>query len=501
MAMTLQEIIEAVASGISDVARKPNINNYVPNRGGQAAFHKSSATGRLLAGDNRSGKTVAGIVESIWWATGRHPYQKTPEPPVFGRIITVDFEYGADQIIVPKLRQWIPPSELIDGSWDKSYNSHKHLLTFANGSKIEIKAHGQKLDSFAGTPRHFLHVDEECPKAIFIESKARLLDYNGRYWITMTPVEGITWVYRDLVEEKSENVEVFEIDIRDNKSISEEAIEKLAADLSEEERKIRLGGGKVNWTPRGGLVFKHFDRERHVIPAGLPPKYCTFYISIDHGLNNPTAVLWHALYPDGKIVTFFEHYRSEWTVNLHANRIKEVNEGFGIVPNLVVGDPSMDQRNAITGHSVLLEYRRQGIPVMPGKKHKDNAYIDRMNEYLRRDMWHITDNCTNLIREMSRLPWKVYRSPKIADQNNRREEPLEKDDHAVDSAGYFFNFMPELKGKSIEEATQLQMTSFDREPLVSPTQYNKRQYPWRIDRTLLNRKIVDPDNLAFGEIP
>jgi phage terminase large subunit-like protein len=450
----------------------------------------------LLAGDNRSGKTVAGAVEATWWLTGRHPYIKTPEPPVYGRVITVDFDYGADQIIVPKMAQWIPPSELINGSWEDSYNKKKHLLKLRNGSELEIKAHGQALESFAGTSRHFLWCDEEPPRAIFNESKIRLLDYNGRYWMTLTPVDGsLTWVYDELVEGDPKNVEFFSINIRDNPHISQDAIENLAADLDDEEKAIRLGGGgRKNFIPRGGLVYKEFDYDRHVIDPGLPPVDWTYYTSVDHGFNNPTAWLWHAVSPrqrDGTffVVTFREHYRREWTVAMHAQRVHEIDHEIQRPIFLRVGDPSMAQREATTGHSVLREYAMHDVRIKPAKKHKDNVHIDRTNDYFRTNRWLITRDCPNLIREVRKLPWKRYQSQKIADLSNKREEALEKDDHACDSAGYFARFMPDLS----RDAPVLPVNALLLN-LSAP-----QDYPWRMDRNLTAARLERPE-LGFGEV-
>lgn len=487
--MNLHELVTAVATQLSDKAKKPDIFGYQPNPGGQIAFHQSEAVGRLLAGSNRSGKSVAGIVEDTWWLTGKHPYIKTPEPPVFGRIITVDFDYGADQIIEPMLAQWIPPSELINSSWQDSYNRNKHLLTLRNGSKLEIKAHGQALESFAGTPRHFLHVDEECPKNIFIESKARLIDYNGRYWITMTPVEGMTWVYADLVEGDTHNIEVFEIKITDNPHITQEAIDTLASDLDAEERRIRIEG---QFVPRGGLILREFDRGRHVIREGIPPRTWDWYVSIDHGYNNPTAIYWHGVSPNGDVVTFFEHYKAEWTVAQHVQRIHEINSKFGKLPALYIGDPSMSQRSAETGASILDIYRQLGINVMQAKKDV-HGRIDKMNEYLQNDKWHITKNCPNLIKEIPKYRWKTYTSGKIADMNNRREEPQKKDDHGIDSCGYFFNLMPRLLASGKEKF-------LNRLPRVSKTVTDPEHFPWKVDSNIVNTVPEREPVVGWGEV-
>jgi hypothetical protein len=56
-----------------------------------------------------------------------------------------------------------------------------------------------------------------------------------------------------------------------------------------------------------------------------------------------------------------------------------------------------------------------------------------------------------LIKELKKLHWKTYDSAKSRDANNRQEEIRKKDDHAPDSARYFFTLMPELKPESVAE--------------------------------------------------
>lgn len=491
MTASLAELIQAVGTGLTNAARNPNIHSYEPNIGGQTEFHKSNAIGRLLYGSNRSGKTVAGTIESIRFATGKHPHQKVPEPPTFGRIITVDFEYGCDQIILPKLSQWIPPSQLINSSWEDSYSKRKHLLTLRNGSKIEIKAHGQDIESFAGTARHFLWCDEECPRDIFIESKARLIDFNGKYWLTLTSIAGThTWVYSELMEKKAKNVEVFYISSKDNVHISQEGIKTLEEDLDEEEQTIRIEG---KFVPRGGLVFKSFDEDRHVIRSGVPPKNWIVWCSVDAGFNNPTAWLWHGVSPDGRVVTFSEHYRSEWTARMHSEVVLERNKELDVEPFAYVGDPSMSQRSKQTGHSLLIEYAMHGVPIKPSKKHKDNSEIDKMNDYLMRNYWLMTEDCPNLIKELRKLPWKRYLTSKIADLSNKREEPLDKDNHCTDSVGYLYKFLPDLG----EDTEALNIQEF------SLTQTRPKDFPWRVDKDTMHSPLSlsqDIRDLDFGEI-
>lgn len=433
-------------------ATRPNLYAYKPHTK-QHKFHVADEHTRLYIGGNRSGKTTGGVVEDIYWLIGRHPYRKLPfEPPVRGRAVAVDFNYGVAQILLPEFARWIPPSFLINGSWEDSYNKEFRILTLSNKSFIEFKSYDQDLEKFAGTSRHFTHYDEEPPQHIYNECQARLVDTDGYSWLTMTPVEGMSWVYDTLyipgIEQLDKDVSVVEVEMTDNPHIGAEAAERYLRGLSEEERAAREKG---HFVEMGGKIFKNFTRDAHVIPA-IDPKsvqHWRRFVSFDHGFNNPTAILWHAVSPNNEVVTFDEHYASEMTVAEHAKVYHQKCKEHGFLPDIVAGDPAMQQRNGATGTSIIQEYAKCGIYI--GEANNDvHSGINRMIQYLRIDpsinraRWRITENCANLIYEMMRLRWKTYSSRKAQFENNRQEHIHKKDDHAADSARYFFSFMPDL---------------------------------------------------------
>lgn len=293
------------------------------------------------------------------------------------------------------------------------------------------------------------HFDEEPPQHIYNECMARLVDTNGYSWLTMTPVEGMSWVFDSLylpgTEKTNPDIEVIEVDMLDNPHITPEAAERYLSTLSDDERKAREHGTFVNL---GGLVFKSFNKEIHVVEHQIPPLDWKWYISIDHGFNNPTAILWHAVSPEGKVLTFHCYYEREKTVEDHAAYIHERNREFGRVPDLVIGDPAMKQRQGVTGTSIIQEYALRGVYVAEGNNDVASG-IDRMNQYLRprednKPTWQITESCGALVWEMQRLRWKRWASKKMEFDNNRQEVIHKKDDHACDSARYFFTIMPDL---------------------------------------------------------
>lgn len=447
---TLESMLAQIGSGLSN--KKPNALMYVPEPQ-QYPFHTSQKNGRQMLGGNRSGKTTTGVVEDVWWLTDTHPYRSTPKPPVKGRLCTVDFKNGVNKIIKPALRQWIPPSYLINGSWEDSWNGQSHTLTFANDSELELMSYEQDLDKFAGVPRHFIHFDEEPPKDIFGECKTRLVDYAGSWWMTMTPVDGMTWTFDEIYEisDKGQNplVDVIKATIFGNSHLPREAIEELLEGLDSEETIIR---GTGSYVAVGGLVFKHYNPESHVVPMKVPPASWTHYLSMDHGYNNPTAWYWHAVEPaTGTVVTYDEHYKAEMTVSQHAEVVatkeKYYREQYGIIPYLKIADPAIKQRGAVTGLSVQMEYAQLGQYLALGQVRSVDAGLDKMNNYLRTNKWFITENCPNLQREMRKYKRASYSTSRLKEKNNKREEPQKKDDHGIDSCRYFFSYMPDLNIK------------------------------------------------------
>lgn len=448
VAKTTGELFTHLTEKLLMQATKPNIYGYKPHAK-QVKFHSSTSKGKLYIGGNRSGKTTGGIAEDIFWLTGRHPYRVVPNGPIAGRIVSVDFNNGIEKIIRPELARWLPPSELLGGSWYTAYNKELRTLTLENGSFVEFMSYDQDLEKFAGTSRDFIHFDEEPPQDIFLENKTRLIDRGGSYWITMTPVEGMTWVYDDIyMPGKSgleSNLAVVEVDMLENPYLNTGEVEEFVAGLSNDDKEARVHGKFVQL---GGLIFKHFDPEIHVRDFFIPPRNWEWYASLDHGYNNATAWLWHAVSPDDRVVTFAEHYQSGLVIDDHAKIVHRINGEMGRPPEVYIGDPSIRASDPITGTSIQLEYTKNGIPILLGNNDVA-AGINKMARYLepradKHPSWIITRNCTNLIHEMQRYRWKTYANKKANRANNAKEQPHKKEDHACDSARYFFMSRPDL---------------------------------------------------------
>lgn len=489
---TLDELLSRLSEGIKDGTRLPNIRKYAPHEK-QYLFHSSPKKRKLYIGGNRSGKTTAGVCEGIWRATGKHPYR--PElnlpgvVPSRGRVVGVDFIQGIDKIIVPQYKQWTPPSELAGGSWEKAYSSGSRTLSFANGSFIEFMSYDQDLDKFAGTSRHWIHFDEEPPRPIWVECLARLVDTDGEFWITMTPVEGMTWIYDDLYENNLDNpdgpVEIITINTYENPYLTESGIKGLEDVIDDDDKTARLGG---NFVTVGGRIYKEFDPtpgSGQVLPDAIddpatmfPERQWQWLLCLDHGLNNPTAALWLAIDPQGFIVCFDEYYEADRTVDQNAKAIKQIISKHGRNPDLLVADPSIKNRSPLTGTSIQQEYIKYGLPFTLGNNDV-SAGIVRTKKYFKRrkyvsapwdrplfyggptpgtdtSLWlppkeweepyglYISPKCIKLIWELKRYRWQTYANKKLAFERNAYEVPNKKDDHACDALRYGIMSRPDL---------------------------------------------------------
>lgn len=472
----------------------PDIRKYKPHKK-QHQFHTSHKKAKLYIGGNRSGKSVGGVVEGYWRAVGRHPYR--PElnnlGPTRGRVCCVDLQHGVDQIIVPIYKRWALPTDLLGGTWETAWDKGKRILSFANGSFIEFLSYDQDLNKHAGTSRHWIHFDEEPPRSVYGENMARLVDTAGDFWMTMTPVDGMTWVYDDIYEKNKDNpdgtVEIIEINTFENPYLTKEGIQILINNTDADEAATRVAGKFIQV---GGRVYKNFDPTPGAMQVmskiidnpgkELPSSHWLWIMGLDHGLNNPTAVAWTAFDRNGFAIEFDEYYHAERTIDQNARAIIEQCREHGRMPDILVADPSIQNRNPVSGLSIQEEYQKYGLSFMLGNNDV-KAGIVRLRKYFNRHAYvstphnrpeifggpkpgsdlsqfkldptdshfcrlRITPNCINTIWELKRYRWKTYTNKKLAFERNAYEEPNKKDDHLCDALRYIIMNQPDPMGNN-----------------------------------------------------
>lgn len=447
------EVIRELTDALRQTARQPSIFGYHPQEH-QIKFHSSDVMGRAFIGGNRSGKTVGGATEAVWWLKGEHPYIDVPRSPIYGRVVAVDLLQGVMKIVLPEVAKWVPPSLLIDGSWEASYSKSERTLTLTNGSKCEFLSYDQDLDKFAGTSRHFCWFDEEPPESIFNECLLRLVDVKGKWWMTMTPLIDMSWTYDRIYEpwknKTTDDIEVFVVDTSQNKYVDEAYLDLILAGMSTEEKAARKAG---QYLMHEGLIYKGSFKPHHVIAdiveteswPTIQSKWGHFMM-LDHGFTNPTAVLWGAFDQEGKIIIYDEYYQSKKLVKENAEAILERSRQLQVRPDYIVGDPSIRNTDPISGGSILTEYAEYGVNIALANNDV-SAGITRVQNRFAQNLLFISSRCKNTLWEINRYRWDKYTSVKIAERKNLKETPIKKNDHAMDALRYGVVSRPALSNE------------------------------------------------------
>ncbi|MCD6459743.1 terminase family protein [bacterium] len=411
--------------------KKDKLSFFVPHDK-QKKFILSPARTKAFVGGNRSGKTTAGTIDVILECIGKHPLQlngSRKKPPLFWRVVCVDFINGIEKIILPKFKEWLPAKYLIDGKWEKSWREKSRTLTLSNDSQIEFMSALQDREKFQGTSRDGLWIDEEIDKPIFQECQMRLLDRGGRTILTLTPINGMTWVYDDIYLKKNDpHIEVITVTTYENPHIDPSEIKIFADNLSSDEKRIRLNGEFVSLQ---GLVYKDFSDGPPLVvkPFPIPPEW-THYIGIDPHLRTPTAVLFTACDREGDLYCYDEIFSDDLISGI-AEQIKMKFSHNSIFSSVI--DPSSKQPNPVSGVSIKDEFARFGIHARNAKKNV-HVGINRLSEYLRHKKGYprifIFETCEKLRFEFRNYIWE--KNPFAGD----KQSPRKKNDHLLDCLRY-----------------------------------------------------------------
>lgn len=303
---------------------------YTPHRR-QKEFHSLGVTKRrrLMLGANRSGKSHGGGNEALAHALG-YWYWKVPnlelteeghmpprdaiDPKYWVRRIDgipvrvpntgmtisgLPRKLGIGEVLYPKIfdllpQKWKNPklTKVIKGP-----GSVPDSMVLPNGSKI-LFASGEQDDlSFEGFTLDWAWIDEPVRQAIYNGLWARLTDYRGPVWITMTPLgPKCAWLYSSWYLDQPDDVGIVNCCQDDNPFLSDDIKKEFAenGEWSESERRARLYG---TFEFIGSRVFELFDPTVHVIDPRPIPSDWTRVLSVDPHSKRPAFMVWLAHNP------------------------------------------------------------------------------------------------------------------------------------------------------------------------------------------------------------
>lgn len=327
-----------------------NFNGYDPSNWSphskQKEFHMSNAKGRILLGGNRSGKSAGGCADFLMHVTGRYPdwYPKENRfrGPIIGRIVVTDFSKGYNETLKPKIDQWLPKNQI--KRIKRNHEGYPEKYYLMNGSSFDICTHCQEKDVFEGWSGHIVWFDEPPPRYAYIGSLRGLIDFNGRFMMTLTPLTE-PWLYDEVISLNDPKVKVIYMDITDNPFIKSDEIDFFKRSLTSEEREARLHGKFLHLS---GLVYKNLNEEAHFKKLDLDNTNSPYskmkkqwYFILDPHDRRPHCGLWIFINPNEKSFIAYELFM-EATISelcdyiLAFERIKKIpfNEIYRI------GDPN-----------------------------------------------------------------------------------------------------------------------------------------------------------------
>lgn len=391
------------------------IDCYAPFTRSHEAFLKSESKERALLGGNSSAKTWTGAAFVVALATGNHPTIDM-RVPNSGWIACEDFSLNKEGPLKAVLT--------LGKEYIAEYNGHDKIIKWKNGSETQLKSYESGWKKFQSAPKDYVWLDEEPPEEIYKECRMRTMRTSGYILTTMTPLEGLTWMYDMVFENENTHVEAFFASLYDNFTLKEEDIERTISDYSEQEMAARVYG---KFTQMAGLVYSDFKRATHVIePFPISNDFVVFR-GIDPHITTPTACVWLAIRKTGEHILFDESFTSG-NIEQIAHVIKEKSRGVRLGWTAIDSSARTDLK--IYDRDIFTDFCKQGINCLPAPKGPGSighgiSNIRKMlqaNKITNKPTLLITKNCVNIIKAFQSLTREKYNDESKKGQKDKLEE-------------------------------------------------------------------------------
>lgn len=241
-----------------------------------------------------------------------------------------------------------------------------------------------------------------------------LIDTKGDALFISTP-KGFNHFF-DLfnLQDKDPDFKSFKFTTYDNPYIPREEIEREKATKPESSFAQEY---LADFRKMEGLVYKEFDRTKHVFTELPQTSWLETIAGLDFGYTNPFALLVIKKDFDNNYWVVLERYATQKT----NAEIIEICKQLGNI-NQFYPDPAEPDR--------IEEMKRSGLNVREVSKDVE-AGIDRVREMFKTNKLKIHSSCTNLIAEL-----ETYRYKDKKENQNEPEEPVKENDHACDALRY-----------------------------------------------------------------
>ncbi len=272
---------------------------------------------------NQGGKTLSAAAECVYRMLGLHPIEEKNRLAKNIRCLSSSLPTSSDaedqdNTQYLELKKLLPPESIIK---DITARSSSMVIASPTHGKcyVEFKSTKQDLQDTGKVQRDHLWEDEEPSKGHRAESRRRLLTRGGTEIITLTPINGLSYLYDDVWVKKSyiwrsetivdamglpkeehiktgdPNIACIQIATDDNPVMTKEDVDLNFASEDPDEISVRRYGV---FKQIAGRVHKSYSHEIHYIdynkyfPDGIPYSW-THARGIDyHESRTPWSVGW-----------------------------------------------------------------------------------------------------------------------------------------------------------------------------------------------------------------
>jgi len=451
MTKPIEVTIPNLSVRLSEQRKAEGVAWYIPHPG-QEPFHECDSVERWVFGGNRSGKTESGAAEFIMIIRGSQRYRSRKIVRKGTAWAVSESSEIQREVIQPKILKWLPKGDI-----QKTQFIQRGIIDFIllkSGWRIVFKNYEQGVDKFGGKDVDIVWFDEEPPQDIYKECLMRTIDRGGLIVGTMTPVNGMTWIYQDIWEKNGERgISCFLMSMEENPYLGKKEKDRVLAGLTVAERKIRQEG---KFIALHGLVYPQFSETKHVIePFDVPSDWRTI-IAVDPHLKKPTSVLWGAVAG----YNYKGISKGDWVIFNELRR-------DGVIPDIVasilvangrrrifarIADPALNiKKDNITGVSPFDEFAAQGFPLMPANKKVESGIYEvrKLLDENPSGVW-IFNTCIGLTWEFRHYSFNDIET----DARKPYSEKIHKrDDDYMDCLRYMINtgFGPARSGMPVGE--------------------------------------------------
>lgn len=178
------------------------------------------------------------------------------------------------------------------------------------------------------------------------------------------------------------------------------------------------------WRSNEGSVYDEFDEDCHVIPPFPIPDDWEKLRAIDFGYTNAFVCLWGAIDHDGSLYLYRELYKSRTRTRVLAEEIKTLSGKEKYI--YTVADHDAQERAELEEASIPTKAADK--KVILGIQAVKNRLVKQENGKPR---IYFFDTLKNLLSEIYDYQWLPADS-----SGNTKEEPLKRNDHAMDALRY-----------------------------------------------------------------